>query len=221
MKSLFFGVVLILLLGVAGFFYRNVMESAGTPEPVACTMDAKVCPDGSAVGRTGPSCAFAACPLGNAEYPTLGLGFVTPSGYVENKDALGDDATLIAAFEKLSPTESVPHAIVVRAFPIPAGKTAEEVIIAETIFEPADMGAESIEDFTEETIGGRLYYTAVVERFEAQIHSLYYLPRTTDVLRFEVLERDVMDWMEPDLSVNSLPEHSAFREMLRTLTVTQ
>lgn len=31
-------------------------------EPVACTMDAKICPDGSGVGRVPPSCAFAACP---------------------------------------------------------------------------------------------------------------------------------------------------------------
>lgn len=31
-------------------------------EPVACTMEAKICPDGSAVGRTGPKCEFAACP---------------------------------------------------------------------------------------------------------------------------------------------------------------
>lgn len=29
---------------------------------VACTMEAKVCPDGSTVGRTGPNCEFAACP---------------------------------------------------------------------------------------------------------------------------------------------------------------
>jgi hypothetical protein len=28
----------------------------------ACTMEAKLCPDGSAVGRTGPNCEFAACP---------------------------------------------------------------------------------------------------------------------------------------------------------------
>lgn len=27
-----------------------------------CTMEAKVCPDGSAVGRTGPNCEFASCP---------------------------------------------------------------------------------------------------------------------------------------------------------------
>ena len=31
-------------------------------EPVACQMDAKICPDGSGVGRTGPTCEFAACP---------------------------------------------------------------------------------------------------------------------------------------------------------------
>ena len=30
--------------------------------PVACTMDAKMCPDGSYVGRVGPNCEFAACP---------------------------------------------------------------------------------------------------------------------------------------------------------------
>jgi len=30
--------------------------------PVACTMEAKLCPDGSSVGRTGPKCEFAPCP---------------------------------------------------------------------------------------------------------------------------------------------------------------
>lgn len=30
-------------------------------EPMACTADAKICPDGSAVGRVGPSCEFAEC----------------------------------------------------------------------------------------------------------------------------------------------------------------
>ena len=33
------------------------------PDPgVACTMEAKLCPDGSAVGREGPNCEFAKCP---------------------------------------------------------------------------------------------------------------------------------------------------------------
>lgn len=30
---------------------------------VACTMEAKICPDGSAVGRMPPSCEFAPCPV--------------------------------------------------------------------------------------------------------------------------------------------------------------
>jgi len=33
-----------------------------TTHPVACTMEAKICPDGSAVGRVGPNCEFAPCP---------------------------------------------------------------------------------------------------------------------------------------------------------------
>lgn len=31
-------------------------------EPIACTMDAKMCPDGSYVSRQGPNCEFAPCP---------------------------------------------------------------------------------------------------------------------------------------------------------------
>lgn len=31
-------------------------------EPVACTMEVKICPDGTAVGRQGPNCEFAPCP---------------------------------------------------------------------------------------------------------------------------------------------------------------
>jgi len=28
----------------------------------ACTMEARLCPDGSAVGRAGPNCEFSPCP---------------------------------------------------------------------------------------------------------------------------------------------------------------
>lgn len=31
------------------------------PSLKACTMDAKICPDGTSVGRTGPNCEFAPC----------------------------------------------------------------------------------------------------------------------------------------------------------------
>ncbi|MFZ2150507.1 MAG: hypothetical protein WAZ12_01775 [Candidatus Absconditicoccaceae bacterium] len=31
------------------------------PNAQACTQEAKICPDGSAVGRTGPNCEFSPC----------------------------------------------------------------------------------------------------------------------------------------------------------------
>lgn len=34
----------------------------GGPEPQACTTEAKLCPDGSTVGRQGSNCEFVACP---------------------------------------------------------------------------------------------------------------------------------------------------------------
>lgn len=44
----------------------RIMPSTGSALPaddmVMCTMDAKMCPDGSFVGRQGPNCEFAPCP---------------------------------------------------------------------------------------------------------------------------------------------------------------
>lgn len=37
-------------------------KEAKPNDMVACTADAKICPDGSAVGRIGPNCTFAPCP---------------------------------------------------------------------------------------------------------------------------------------------------------------
>lgn len=39
-------------------------------DPVMCTLEAKLCPDGSYVGRTGPKCEFSLCP-GEVQAPLL------------------------------------------------------------------------------------------------------------------------------------------------------
>ncbi len=58
----------------------HIVGRAGIPPPdttvdsdefVACTVDAKMCPDGSYVGRTGPTCEFAACPEEKARKDTV------------------------------------------------------------------------------------------------------------------------------------------------------
>ncbi len=59
MKSSLIVIMIIALLAIVG-----VTMSLQQPEnkPVACTKEAMVCPDGSAVGREGPNCEFAKCP---------------------------------------------------------------------------------------------------------------------------------------------------------------
>lgn len=48
--------------GVSYGSYYWWQKSAGNTNQVACTMEAKLCSDGSSVGRTGPNCEFAVCP---------------------------------------------------------------------------------------------------------------------------------------------------------------
>lgn len=70
-KTLSTVLIIIVLVLVGGMYFwsqRSLVEEEepieGTNEPVACTMDAKQCPDGSYVGRTGPNCEFV-CPDGS------------------------------------------------------------------------------------------------------------------------------------------------------------
>ena len=42
------------------FFYLPYTRKT-SPGPNVCTSEAKQCPDGSYVGRTGPNCEFAEC----------------------------------------------------------------------------------------------------------------------------------------------------------------
>lgn len=69
MKSLIVKIVVaVIALLLVGGSYAVWQKNFGgapvnEPGPVACTLDAMICPDGSAVGRTGPNCEFAACPV--------------------------------------------------------------------------------------------------------------------------------------------------------------
>jgi hypothetical protein len=62
----FFNAAVVSVVGVflllAGLFYYKTLLPSTHQTPVACTQEAKQCPDGSYVGRTGPNCAFAVCP---------------------------------------------------------------------------------------------------------------------------------------------------------------
>lgn len=62
------GILIVVLVLITGVYFlskqaKNDVDSNENPnEQVACTMEAKICPDGSSVGRSGPKCEFAECP---------------------------------------------------------------------------------------------------------------------------------------------------------------
>lgn len=53
-------ILIILLITFGAVVLVYTLE--GKPNQIACTDEAKLCPDGSAVGRTGPNCEFTSCP---------------------------------------------------------------------------------------------------------------------------------------------------------------
>jgi hypothetical protein len=52
--------IVLVLAGAGGAGYYLVNKHS--QKQTVCTMEAKICPDGSSVGRVGPNCEFSACP---------------------------------------------------------------------------------------------------------------------------------------------------------------
>ncbi|HWH16107.1 MAG TPA: hypothetical protein VNU25_00745 [Candidatus Paceibacterota bacterium] len=218
MKQLLAGVVILFVVGFGSFLYRNIMERPSVTVPeVACTMEAKLCPDGSSVGRTGPRCEFVPCAFPNIELSGIGIGFAAPAGYTQDTTTYASDRSVLYALTKPSLAGNPKHAILVRRYPIPEGEAAETVMLAATRFQPADEQATETSRFANLAIGSLTFQEVTIERFEALVYTRYYLVREKDVVAFDIIEHDVTGWMEPSLSVRSLPEHGALLSALRTL----
>jgi hypothetical protein len=55
--------IIILSFVFSAIVYAEDYTTTGTNQPIVCTMDAKLCPDGvTSVGRVGPNCEFQKCP---------------------------------------------------------------------------------------------------------------------------------------------------------------
>ncbi len=62
MKYLNHTFIAVLIISILGALFVFTQNTPPKNEGIACTMDARICSDGSAVGRTGPNCEFAPCP---------------------------------------------------------------------------------------------------------------------------------------------------------------
>ena len=83
MRKKFLIILIVLVVLVGGWFGLRFL--IGGEEPIACTMEAKLCPDDSYVGRVPPNCDFAACP----ETKTIKLYYYN---YEIDKDEFGNTA---------------------------------------------------------------------------------------------------------------------------------
>ncbi len=61
-------VLLAVIVYAASVVFLNLWPFQQKMTPVDCTAEAKVCPDGTAVGRVPPSCEFAPCPGDTPEW---------------------------------------------------------------------------------------------------------------------------------------------------------
>lgn len=82
-------IVLLVMLGYVVYAEDNISATASV-KPVACTMDAKLCPDGvTYVGRIGPNCEFAKCPgvvnVNTSANVNVNTGATTGKGEVKVK----------------------------------------------------------------------------------------------------------------------------------------
>jgi len=208
MKSLIFGILLIIIIGIGGFLYRNAVEHPA--QPIACPVDAMVCPDGTSVSRTGLSCTFPTCPSPNVSLSEIGISFAVPVGFVA---AEVSDSASIAAYQM--PAASSTADIIIRRYVIAASTTALATIQQTAIggASGAPVGATS---FSSSVLGTHRFTIVSIERFEGVVDTAYYLARGADVLRFDAIDRGA-DWANPNLDITTLPAHAALEKLLTTL----
>lgn len=211
MKSLFLGILAIIIIGIGGLVYRNAIEHPS--QPIACPADALVCPDGTSLGRSGSTCAFPACPPPNVSLPDVGVSFAVPAGFTA---AELSDAANIAAYEMAASTVDMASSINISRYAITASTTALATIQQTAIGNPSGMPV-GITSFTSTVLGTHRFTVVSIERFEGVVDTAYYLARAADVLRFDAIDRGITNWNDSNLDFSKLPAHAALLKLLMTL----
>lgn len=216
MKRLFLGISTIVIIGLGGFVYRNALEYPS--QPIACPLDAQVCPDGTTVVRTGISCVFPTCPFPNVTIPELSLLFALPEGYSEWKEAPEATDTTYVYTQASSTVSSTtpPSRLIITYFPILASSTALATIQQTAIGGASGMPV-SVTSYTSTALGSHRFTVVSIERFEGVVDTAYYLARTNDVIRFDAIDTQVSRWTDSTLVESTLPAHAALLKLLATL----
>jgi len=211
MKGFLTGVLVTVILFAGGLWYRDVSEHPN--QPIACPMDAKICPDGTTVSHEGLSCTFPTCPPPNIQLSDIGVIFALPAGFAS---ATLPDIASVAAYEMPISSSTNYNNITIRRYMIEASSTALATIQQTAIGGASGMPV-SATSFTSTILGTHRFTVVSIERFEGVVDIAYYLARGSDVLRFDAIDRDVMNWADPSTDISLLPTQLALQKMLATL----
>lgn len=79
-----FLIILLPVVGVGSYFLgkNNSTSKVVETKETSCTLEAKICPDGSSVGRIGPNCEFAECPQPTPIYSSNANIWYPPGKYM-------------------------------------------------------------------------------------------------------------------------------------------
>ncbi|MFA5729697.1 MAG: hypothetical protein WC938_00495 [Candidatus Paceibacterota bacterium] len=151
---------IILLAGIC-FIYFNQTEQ------VYCTQEAKICPDGSAVGRIGPDCEFAVCPISNQLEKAITDYLLTQSQFSWETKA---DSQKICVIENLSEAELFPKYVWAYCVEYDAdnGKILSGSSLPAKIDYPNELSFYDIEGFSYEIPGDGSKYSEDVKRIFPQ-----------------------------------------------------
>lgn len=211
MKSLLWGIVLIIILGVGGLIYRNAVESPSQSQVVACPVNYYQCPDGTQVAHLPNSCDFPACGAPNVSFPDSNIAFALPDGFSATTTP---DAASIAAYTNAASSSTA--TIVIRQFAVTASSTALDTI-KQTAVSATSGAPVPVTSLSATVIGGKNFTVAPIERFEGTVDTAYYFARGSDVLRFDAIDTDVSNWNSTGLDITQLPAASALHQLLTTL----
>jgi hypothetical protein len=214
MKELIALLAFVLVVGVGGFLYRNALErplvgGGGGVSP--CASDAQICPDGTAIARSGAACAFAPCPFPNVEIGDIAL--VVPSGFVAVTAATTDPA-VVGVFDAAALSGAAGGRIEVRHYAVPAGASANETVLA-TAQSVEGALPESMLAFTPIIVNGATFEVIDLGTPEAP-RTGYYLLRESSVLRIDAIEPPAGEGAE---RAQGQPVREAVLKMLGTASI--
>lgn len=227
-------VILVAIAGVAYYVSKHELVSMPLPVPpgeqIFCPADAKLCPDGSYVARSGPKCEFAACP-GVAsstvwqiyQQPNEGWQIDYPSSVLTPETLDNGGGVLFQGYPFYTgPSDPEPQVPVrIRVYQVATSSAQyQERIIGDVYFDASGEHPQSFSQFKEVVLGNHKFYYINSGIFEGVLSGNYYLVVPQGIYAF-LFSSFGVDWTNSQFNPDTEPMHVVVKQMLQTFRFTK